>query len=65
MTDKPKICAQCKHYRHVDVSFFFGALYTGCALYPDRITGKPTDCSLTRDFDHYCGRKGKQWEPKT
>jgi hypothetical protein len=71
---EPKLCKNCKHFipNPRDIKF------SKCALFPklqddhyELIDGNQYEipveyfhCSITRNYNHLCGKKGKKYEEK-
>ena len=71
----PKLCINCKFFRK---DFFTRSKFGQCSMFPIEpeseyylVNGKPDNddniylyCSISRKFEHMCGKEGKYYEEK-
>uniref|UniRef100_A0A6C0EA03 Uncharacterized protein n=1 Tax=viral metagenome TaxID=1070528 RepID=A0A6C0EA03_9ZZZZ len=71
----PKLCINCKFFRK---DFFTRSKFGQCSMFPIEpeseyylVNGKPDDhdniylyCSISRKFEHMCGKEGKYYQEK-
>jgi hypothetical protein len=68
MTEQPKLCKDCLHYKKSWLGHLFGSSSLDRCYNPiitnDLITGdiKSKSCEDTREYEMYCGRAGKYFE---
>jgi hypothetical protein len=71
---EPKLCKNCKHFipnprdiKYSKCSLFFKLQEDNYALIDGAEYVIPVDyfyCSITRNYNHMCGKKGKNYEEK-
>lgn len=71
MTDTPKLCKDCRHYRPPAHAWLFGSTWKAnnarCAWRVEPVEGLPARAAWRERFedeDGKCGPGAKNWEPQ-